>query len=215
MVLVEPVFATNRRDLFLQQRRGGPGDDTGDHSGAQNHQRGPPPQMQKREYGEHDRDRHQRRARHDHKSHVGQKAQGNYTKQQRQSRFFWRAAASRPEKPAPPRIARTPGSDRYSSSRRCRARRQLRLEREIGIKATGQDITSNSDAGREKGDENPHAALRSLEMIKQQRQQQELGGRSDRIKSHAPARVRPQCADQCQREQRDRHCCRSDASAMR
>ena len=57
------------------------------------------------------------------------------------------------------------------------------------------------------------AAQRAFEMINQQRQHQQFGGRPNGIKPRAPWRIGPQRADHRQRKQRDRR--RADRTPQR
>ncbi len=178
-------------------------------SGAQYRDGRSQSQMQQREYSQHDRHRHQRRSRNDHEHHVDQETQGDGREQRRQ----------------PNSVRSQESHDRIGE--RCRAEheflalidivfdgdpagtligptREVEFEREIGVESDQPGRHHQQRTGCQESNENPCAAWRALAMIKQQWQHQQFHGRTDRIETFAPRRIRPQGSNQRQSEQCDR-----------
>ena len=80
----------------------------------------------------------------------------------------------------------------------------VRFQRELRMQRHDPREHHQQAAGNQERREYPHAARRTLVVIKQQRQRQQFRGRADRVKARAPCRIRPQRSDQRQRKQRDR-----------
>ena len=78
------------------------------------------------------------------------------------------------------------------------------LQRKAGINRDDPGRGRQQRAGRQERDEYPHAARRALEMIEQERQNEQLRRGAQRIEARAPGRVRPQGSQRRQRNERNR-----------
>ena len=161
--------------------------------------------MRHREYGEHHRQRDQRRARHDDERHVDDEVGRDRRQQQRLPDFPFAQQREDGE------------SEHDRAQHEFLALVDVVLDEDavpvgspgafsvrLGINRDDPGRDRQQRAGRQERDEYPHAARRALEMIEQERQHQQLRRGAQRIEARAPGRVRPQGSQRRQRNERNR-----------